>query len=118
MATNLISLVMKFLTPDMVGRIASALGLDRNDASSAIEAGVPALLAALTGVAAKPGGPQKLADAAKQEINTLDKLPGMVGVPDNLSLNGGQECSHRSLAAGTRMHWKARSANIPELAPA
>ena len=79
MATNLISLVMKFLTPDMVGRIANMLGLDRNDASSAIEAGVPALLAAFTGVAARPGGPQKIADAAKQEINTLDKLPGMVG---------------------------------------
>jgi hypothetical protein len=27
MATNLVSLVMQFLTPDMIGRIASALGL-------------------------------------------------------------------------------------------
>jgi hypothetical protein len=79
MATNLVSVIMKFLTPDMIGRIASALGLDRNDASSAVAAGVPALLAAFAGVAARPGGPQKLADAAKQEINTLDKLPGMVG---------------------------------------
>jgi len=79
MATNLVSLIMKFLTPDMIGRIASALGLDRNDASSAIDAGVPALLAAFTGVANRSGGPQKLADAAKQEIGTLDKLPGMVG---------------------------------------
>ena len=31
MATNLVSLVMQFLTPDMIGRIASALGLDRNN---------------------------------------------------------------------------------------
>src|SRR5262249_61455482 len=79
MATNLVSVIMQFLTPDMIGRIASALGLDRNDASSTIEAGVPALLAAFAGVAARPGGQQKLADAAKQEINTLDKLPGMAG---------------------------------------
>jgi len=79
MTTNLVSVIMQFLTPDMIGRIASALGLDRNDASSAIEAGVPALLAAFAGVAARPGGQQKLADAAKQEINTLDKLPGMAG---------------------------------------
>jgi hypothetical protein len=42
MATNLVSLVMNFLTPDMIGRIASALGLDRNDTSTAVNAGVPA----------------------------------------------------------------------------
>jgi hypothetical protein len=79
MATNLVSLIMNFLTPDMIGRIASALGLDRNDTSSAVDAGVPALIAALAGVAAKPGGPQKLADAAKQESGMLDKFAGMLG---------------------------------------
>jgi hypothetical protein len=79
MAVNLISLCLKFLTPDMIGRIASSLGLDRNDVSSAIDAGVPALMAAFAGVATKPGGPQKLADAAKQEVGTLDKFAGMLG---------------------------------------
>ena len=79
MATNLVSLIMNFLTPDMIGRLASALGLDRNDTSAAIEAGVPGLLAALTGVANRPGGPQRLADAAKQEVGTLDKFTGMLG---------------------------------------
>jgi hypothetical protein len=108
MATNLVSVIMKFLTPDMIGRIASALGLDRNDASSAVEAGVPALLASFAGVAARPGGPQKLADAAKQEINTLDKLPGMVGAAGTKQLpSAEQRCSRRSLAAGTRPHLKA-----------
>jgi Bacterial protein of unknown function (DUF937) len=75
-AMNLVSLIMKFLTPDMIGRLASALGLDSRTTSSAIEAAVPGLLAALAGVATKPGGAQKLADAAKQEINTLDKFSG------------------------------------------
>ena len=79
MAANLVSLCLKFLTPDMIGRIASSLGLDRNDVSSAIDAGVPALMAAFAGVATKPGGPQKLADAAKQEVGTLDKFAGMLG---------------------------------------
>jgi len=46
MATNLISLVMQFLSPDMVRRIAAALGLDRNKVQSAIEGAVPASLAA------------------------------------------------------------------------
>src|SRR5262249_58757686 len=35
--------------------------------------------AALVGAAAKPGGPQKIADAAKQEMGTLDKFASMLG---------------------------------------
>jgi hypothetical protein len=30
MAINLVSLAMQLMTPDMIGRIASALGLDRD----------------------------------------------------------------------------------------
>jgi hypothetical protein len=74
MAINLVSLVMEFLTPDMIGRIASTLGLDSNKVQSAVSAGVPGLLAGLSGVAASPGGPQKLVEAAKQETGTLGKL--------------------------------------------
>ena len=68
MATNLVALVMQFLTPEMIGRIASALGLDRNNTQTAIGAVVPGLLAGLSGVATRPGGPQKLVDAAKQQV--------------------------------------------------
>ena len=67
MATNLVSLVLQFLTPDLVARIASALGLDRNIVQSAVGAAVPGLLASLGGVAAQPGGAQKLADATRQQ---------------------------------------------------
>jgi hypothetical protein len=59
---------MKFLTPDMIGRIASALGLNQTDTSSAIGTAV-ALLAALTGVATQPDGPHKLADIASMGLN-------------------------------------------------
>jgi hypothetical protein len=79
MATNLVSLVMEFLTPDMIGRIAGALGLDSNKVQSALSAGVPGLLAGLSGVAASPGGPQKLVEAAKQETGTLGKLADTLG---------------------------------------
>jgi hypothetical protein len=48
MAINLVSLIMQFLTPDMIGRIASALGLDRNNTQTAIGAAVPGLLAGLS----------------------------------------------------------------------
>ena len=62
MAVNLVSLIMQFLTPDMIGRIASALGLDRTNTQTAIGAAIPGLLAGLSGVAAQPGGAQKLVD--------------------------------------------------------
>ena len=86
MATNLISIVMQYLTPDMIGRIASSLGLGRNGTSSAIEAAVPTLLAAFAGVATSTGGPQKLADAAKQETGTLDKFASMIGTAGQRSV--------------------------------
>jgi hypothetical protein len=86
MALNLVSLVMQFLTPDMIGRIATALGLDRNNTQSAIGAAVPALLAGFSGVAAQPGGPQKLADAARQEAGTLGKFAAMLGAGSQSSL--------------------------------
>jgi hypothetical protein len=57
MAINLVSYVMQFLTPDMIARIAAALGLRRQDAQGGVAAAVPALLATICGVATKPGGP-------------------------------------------------------------
>jgi hypothetical protein len=82
MSTNIVSLVMQFLTPDMIGRIASALGLDSKKAQTAISAAVPGLLAAFSGVASQQGGAQKLVDAARQQIGALDNFAS--------ALKGGQ----------------------------
>jgi uncharacterized protein DUF937 len=79
MTTNLVSLVMQFLTPEIIGRVATVLGLDRTLVQSAINAAVPGLLAGLGGVATQPGGAQKLAEAAKQETGTLGKFADMLG---------------------------------------
>ena len=79
MAVNLVSLVMQFLTPEMIGRIATALGLDRNSAQTAIGAGVPGLLAGLISVASQPGGGQRLVDSAKQSTGTLGNFASMLG---------------------------------------
>ena len=79
MAVNLVSLVMQFLTPEIIGRVATALGLDRTLVQSAIGAAVPGLLAGFSGVATQPGGPQKLVEAAKQETGTLGKFADMLG---------------------------------------
>ena len=79
MAINLVSLVMQFLTPEIIGRVATALGLDRTLVQSAVGAAVPGLLAGFSGVATQPGGPQKLVEAAKQETGTLGKFADMLG---------------------------------------
>jgi hypothetical protein len=78
-ATNLVSSIMQFLTPDMVGRIATALGLNRSDAQSGVSAAVPALLAALSGLADKPGGAQSLVNTIKQQSGVADTFAGMIG---------------------------------------
>jgi hypothetical protein len=86
MAANLVSLVMQFLTPDMIGRIATALGLDRNKVQSAITGAVPALLAAFSNTATQPGGPQKLADSARQQAGTLGNLASVLAAGGESSL--------------------------------
>src|SRR6516225_8467254 len=79
MAINLVSLVMEFLTPDMIGRIASALGIDRNKTLAGVGAAVPGLLAGLSGVATQPGGAQKLVDAVRQQSGALGSFANMIG---------------------------------------
>src|SRR6516225_6556896 len=79
MAVNLVSLIMQFLTPDMIGRIASALGLDRTNTQTAISAAIPGLLAGLSGVAAQPGGAQKLVDTVRQQTGALGSFANMIG---------------------------------------
>lgn len=86
MATNLVSLVMQFLTPDMIGRIATALGFDRSKVQSAINAAVPGLLAALNDVSAQPGGAQKLADTANQQVGSLGNFASVLAAGGQSSL--------------------------------
>jgi Bacterial protein of unknown function (DUF937) len=86
MATNLVSLVTQFLTPDMIGRIATAFGFDRSKIQSAIDAAVPGLLAALNNVATQPGGAQKLADAARQQVGSLGNFASVLAAGGQSSL--------------------------------
>jgi hypothetical protein len=86
MAINLVSLVTEFLTPAVIGRVASALGVDSNKLQTAVNAAVPGLLAGLAGVAAQPGGAQKLVDAAGQHSGALDKIISSIGTGGQTTL--------------------------------
>jgi hypothetical protein len=75
MSENLVSAISRVLTPEIVGKMASASGLDRGTTQSALNAFVPAILSGLGDVAAKPGGARQIADAiADQPVGTLSNL--------------------------------------------
>src|SRR4029077_5983232 len=79
MAANLVSVVMQFLTPDMIAKIASALGLDRSVAQKAIGGAVPALLAGLADLASTPNGARQLSTLTQQQSGSLDSLKSFIG---------------------------------------
>lgn len=79
MATNLISVVMQFLTPDMIAKIASALGLDRNVTQKAITGAIPALLASFADVASSPNGARQLTNTLTQQSGSLENFKNLIG---------------------------------------
>ena len=56
MSTNLVSTITQVLSSNFVSRVSSSLGLDGAQVEKALQAGGPALLAALTSLVSKPGG--------------------------------------------------------------
>src|SRR6516164_488086 len=75
MANSIVSALSRILTPDFIGKIATAAGLDRALAQPAIAATVPAILSALTGLVDRPGGARQLADAvARQPADVLSSI--------------------------------------------
>jgi hypothetical protein len=103
MAENLVALVTRFLTPDMMARIASALGLDSSAVQKAIGASIPAILAGMAGVASKPGGPRQLSNAvAQQSPGVLDNLMNVVGgAGQKAFVDGGTTMLSSLLGGGT-----------------
>lgn len=88
MAANLVSFVMRFLTPDVIARIASALGVDPGLAQKAIGGAVPALLAGLAKVASTPSGARQLSNAVAQQPGPLDSLKALLEGGDQRATGG------------------------------
>jgi Bacterial protein of unknown function (DUF937) len=87
MATNLVTEISDVLSPSVVTRIASALGLNQTSTQKAVVAAVPAVLAALISYVSKPQGAVKLSDvAAKQDPGILSSLASVIGTPGQTAL--------------------------------
>ncbi len=101
MAINLVSLVSQFLTPQLVGGLARALGIDEAVAQKLVAAAVPAILASLGTAAAAPGGAQKVSDAVSiSDPDILTKLSGAVTGGNTRFLNEGGALLSNLLGGG------------------
>ena len=90
MAIDLISLVSRYLTPQIVSQIASVAGVDPDSANKLISGAVPAVLASLGGALAAPGGAQKVSDAiSNADPDLLTKLSSALGSGQLSVLNEG-----------------------------
>ena len=67
MSTNLVSNITQVLSSNFVSRVASSLELDGAQVEKALQAGTPALLAALTSLVSKPAGAAALNGAVAQQ---------------------------------------------------
>ena len=101
MAINLVSLVSQFLTPQLVGGLARALGINEAVAQKLVAAAVPAILASLGTAAAAPGGAQKVSDAVSMsDPDILTKLSGAVTGGNTRFLNEGGALLSNLLGGG------------------
>ena len=104
MAINLVSLVTQFVTPDMIARIGSVLGLDREATQKAISGAVPAILSGLAGVASAPGGVRQLSNALTQQSGgMLDSIGSLISGPGQKSLADSGSGMLSSLIGGGTM---------------
>src|ERR1700746_3875607 len=107
MAANLTSVVMQFLTPEVIAQIASFLGLDRAATQKAAGGAVPALLASLSDLVASPAGTSQLSRLLSHQKGSLPAdLLRNVG-PQGLAETGANMLS--GLFGGTAMDAMAQA---------
>jgi Bacterial protein of unknown function (DUF937) len=99
---NIVSLAMQYLTPDVINRIASALGVDKSAIGKAATAAVPGLLGMFANAASTRDGANKLANTVgQQSAGILDSLASTIGGPGQQSLVNSGISSLSSLLGGS-----------------
>ena len=102
MSINLVSLATQYLTPELIGRIAGALGADRTLVGKAATYLAPVLLRVLAGVASSPAGARRLADTiAQQDPSILENLESAIGGPGEHSIAKAGVTALESLLGGS-----------------
>ena len=90
MAIDLVGSVSQFLTPQLVGNLARAVGVDEAGAQKLVRAAIPVVLGGLATTAAAPGGAQNLVDAVSNSDPGLPaNLAGAINAGNVRVLNDG-----------------------------
>jgi hypothetical protein len=101
MAIDLVSLVSQFLTPQTVGSLAQAIGVNPAVAQKLVAAAVPTILASLGTAAAAPGGAQRVSDAiSNSDPDILTKLGQAAAGGNARFLNEGSTLLNGLLGGG------------------
>jgi Bacterial protein of unknown function (DUF937) len=101
MSVNLISLASQYLTPEILAKISSMLGVDRSVIGKACSAAIPALFGQFASLASAPDGARRLYDAVSQQnTSILGNLSHAIGGPAQGAAEGGLS-SLRSLLGGS-----------------
>lgn len=102
MTGSILSAINRFLTPDMITRIASAAGFDSKLAQGAVSAAAPAILAGLAKVAGTTTGADRISDAAASiSSGGMEAFTSRLSNPTQLMEQGGSLLS--SLLGGNAM---------------
>lgn len=104
MSVNLVSLAMQYLSPELIGKIAGALGLDRNMVTKAVTAAIPSILGGAVDKASSPEGARQLFDIlGKQDKGLLENLGGMLGGQKQTDLISGGANVLSSILGGSKL---------------
>lgn len=96
----LLSAAQRFLTPQLIGRMATAVGIDPKLAGSVASAGIPAILAGLSQVAGSSNGAERLAGATSRvPAGMLDDIGSRLSNPGGM-IEQGQSLLSSLLGSG------------------
>lgn len=88
MTSNILASISEMLTPEIIGKLATASGLDRTIAKEAVGATVPAILSSITDLVMKPGGARKLMSAVADQSGDLESLSSQLVGPSQAASSG------------------------------
>ena len=104
--TSIVSAISSLLTPETVGKLAAASGLDSYAAQSVVSAAVPSILSGLADSAATPAGARQLASAVAEQ--PADMLASITS-----SLAGSAQLAEKEPVSLHRCSVEARLPNSP-----
>jgi len=88
MTSNILASISEMLTPEIIGKLATASGLDRAIAKEAVSATVPTVLSSIADLVTKPGGARKLMSAVSDQSGDLESLSNHLVGPSQAASSG------------------------------